>query len=334
MLKPIKQRPLRGAGRPVLFPSPFVRLALVALLTLVLVLTTKPGAYQVALASDPVIAAAGDIACDPANSNFNGGLGTSVCRQKYTSDLLINTGLTAVLDLGDNQYACGGYDAYLDSYALSWGRVKSITRPVPGNHEYITSGGTDCSSNAAGYFKYFGSGAGQSGKGYYSFNVGAWHIIALNSNCSQIGGCSSGSAEYNWLKSDLSSHTNLCTLAFWHHTLFSSGGFTSTSIKPFWTLLYSYHADVILNGHAHIYERFAPQTPSGTADSSHGIRQFTVGTGGANHTTIGTVAANSQVRNATTFGVLRLTLHSGSYSWKFVPQSGQTFTDSGSTACH
>ncbi len=309
-------------------------LIVAGILALLLSTAIQPSGYQIALASDPVIAAAGDIACDPTSPVYHDGSGTSTsCRQKYTSNLLVNTGLTAVLVLGDNQYDCGGYDAFVDVYKPTWGRVKSITHPVVGNHEYLTTGGTDCSTNAAGYFQYFGSLAGSPSKGYYSFNIGAWHIIALNSNCSHVGGCGSGSPQYNWLKWDLASHTNLCTLAFWHHPLFSSGGYTSAAVQAFWNLLYTCHADVILNGHAHIYERFAPQTPSGTADS-HGLREFIVGTGGENHTSIGTIAANSQVRNNTTFGVLELTLHSGSYSWKFVPESGQTFTDSGSTSCH
>src|SRR5512146_977053 len=149
----------------------------------------------VSAASDPVIAAAGDIACDPANANFNSGNGTSNnCRQKYTSDLLVNAGLAGVLDLGDNQYYCGGYQAFLQSYNLSWGRVKPITHPSVGNHEYLTSGGTDCSptANAAGYFQYFGSAAGV---GYYSFNIGAWHLISLDTNCGAVGGCGATSPQ-------------------------------------------------------------------------------------------------------------------------------------------
>ncbi len=310
-----------------------VRVLLVGLLAFVLVFAFRPTAYQVVEASDPVIAAAGDIACDPSSPTYNSGNGSSTsCHQKYTSNLLVNTGLTAVLDLGDNQYNCGGYTAYKEVYDPTWGRVLSMTHPVPGNHEYLTSGGTDCGSNAAGYFEYFGSSAGPSGKGYYSYNIGAWHIIALNSNCSQVGGCGSGTPQYNWLKNDLATHSNFCTLAYWHHPLFSSGGYTSAAVKAFWDLLYTYHADVVLNGHAHIYERFAPQTPSGTASTS-GMREFIVGTGGGNHTAIGTIAANSQVINNNTFGVLRLILHSGSYVWSFTPESGATFTDSGSTAC-
>ena len=287
-------------------------------------------------ASDPVIAAAGDIACDPSESSFKGGNGTaSECRQKYTSNLLVNAGLSKVLALGDNQYFCGGYQAFLKSYALSWGRVKSITRPVVGNHEYLESGGTDCSTNAAGYFKYFGAKAGDPTQGYYSYNVGAWHLIALNSNCSDAGGCGAASPQGKWLAADLAAHQTACTLAYWHIPLFSSSGsLQSTSTRPLWQILYDHGTDVILNGHSHFYERFAPQTPAGKSDSAHGIREFVVGTGGATHTGIGTVAANSQVRNNTTYGVLELTLHPSSYSWKFVHEAGKTFSDSGTTNCH
>jgi hypothetical protein len=296
------------------------------------------GLFKAAAASDPVIAAAGDIACDPGTSAFNGGKGTSSsCRQEYTSNLLVNGGFAAILSLGDNQYYCGGYQAFLESYDPSWGRVKSITHPVVGNHEYLTSGGTGCDSSnigAAGYFQYFGSAAGTKGQGYYSFDVGAWHLIALNSNCSESGGCTSTSPQYQWLQADLSAHPNQCTLAYWHIPLFSSGGRANAGTKPLWQLLYNAHADLVLNGHDHIYERFAPQTASAVLDQANGIREFIVGTGGADHTTITTVAANSQVRNTTTFGILKLTLHSASYDWQFVPEAGATFTDSGSQACH
>ena len=296
------------------------------------------GIQIVRAAGDPVIAAAGDIACDPTNSNFNGGLGLNgSCHQKYTSDLLVNSGLAAVLNLGDNQYYCGGLQAYQQSYDLSWGRVKSITHPSVGNHEYLTSGGTGCditNEGAAGYFNYFGAAAGTVGQGWYSFDVGAWHIIALNSNCGDAGGCGTSSPQYAWLQSDLAAHNNFCTLAFWHIPLFSSGGRASPNTQQFWNLLYNNNADLILNGHDHIYERFAPQNPSGVADSVSGIRQITVGSGGANHTSITTIVANSEVRNADTYGVLKLTLHSNGYDWQFVPESGKTFTDTGSGLCH
>ena len=289
-------------------------------------------------ASDPVIAAAGDIACDPGSVSFNGGNGSATaCRQKYTSDMLVNAGLAAVLPLGDIQYFCGGYQAFLQSYDLSWGRVKDITRPVVGNHEYLTSGGTDCNpanQGAAGYFNYFGAAAGNPGQGYYSYDIGDWHLIALNSSCGDAGGCSAISPQGRWLAADLAANSKWCTLAYWHIPLFSSGGRAEVNSQELWQILYDNHVDVVLNGHDHIYERFAPQTPGGIADPLRGIRQFTVGTGGSNHTSLTTIAANSEERNTNTFGVLKLTLHLTGYTWEFVPEPGGTFTDQGSQECH
>jgi chitodextrinase len=291
---------------------------------------------------DPVIAAAGDIACDPLNSNFNGGHGSSnSCHQMSVSDLLVNAGLAAVLDLGDNQYYCGGLAAYQQSYDPSWGRVKNITYPAVGNHEYITSpgsgGSTGCNTSnagAQGHFAYFGASAGDPSKGYYSFDIGTWHLIMLNSNCGSAGGCSASTAQGQWLRADLAAHTNFCTLAYWHVPVFSSGGRASTTYRTFWDALYAADADVVLAGHDHIYERFAPQTPTGARDLSRGIREFVVGTGGANHTSIPSVKPNSEVRNSDTYGVLKLTLHPTNYDWQFVPEAGGTFTDSGTGQCH
>jgi hypothetical protein len=315
-----------------------VTLAAVPLVVLlVLPVWSRPTAHAT---TDPKIAAAGDIACDPANSNFNHGNGENgVCEELATSNLMVNNGYAAVLPLGDNQYYCGSLSAFNSSYDPSWGRLKSITHPAIGNHEYLTSGdseATGCNNSnagAAGYFNYFGSAAGQSGEGYYSYNVGTWHLIALNSNCGDAGGCDSGSAQYTWLENDLKAHTNTCTLAYWHIPLFSSGGRAESNSQPFWNLLYRYHADVVLNGHDHIYERFAPQDPSGVRRTKRGIREFIVGTGGANHTSITTVAHNSQVRNDDTYGILRLTLHRTSYRWRFIPEAGSSFSDSGGKAC-
>jgi chitodextrinase len=289
--------------------------------------------------ADPLIAAVGDIACDPSNSSFNGGLGTSSsCRQKYVADLLVNAAPSAVLILGDNQYYCGGYQAFQQSYDLSWGRLKAVTHPAVGNHEYLTSGGTDCNAQnagASGYFRYFGAAAGAQGKGYYSFDIGAWHLIALNSNCGDAGGCGPSSQQGIWLRNDLASHPNFCTLAYWHIPLFSSGGRANNNSRTFWDALYASDADLVLVAHDHLYERFAVQRPDGTADSTRGLREFVVGTGGANHTAFtSTIFPNSEVRNDTTYGALLLTLHPTSYDWQFVSEAGKTFTDAGTTQCH
>jgi hypothetical protein len=294
------------------------------------------------LPGDPVIAAAGDIACDPAARGFHDGNGTANgCSALKTSNLLVGAPLDGVLPLGDNQYECGGLLAFQRSYALSWGRVDpAIIHPVAGNHEYETKAqdpnGTDCSTtaNAAGYFAYFGAAAGNPGQGYYSYDIGAWHLIALNANCKFVA-CKAGSAQEVWLKSDLQSHANQCTLAYWHQPRFSSGsGGGTSSVGAFWNDLYANHAEIVLNGHLHTYERFAPLNPSGAVDNTNGIREFIVGTGGDNHGKFKTIHAGSQVRNTTTYGVLELTLGADSYSWSFVPVTGGTFTDSGTTDCH
>jgi calcineurin-like phosphoesterase family protein len=290
--------------------------------------------YWKKLTPDPVIAAAGDIVCGPGSPGYNGGLGTATeCRQKYTSDLLVNANLSAVLPLGDNQYEDGALSKYQQAYASTWGRVKGITRPVPGNHEYSSAG-------AQGYFDYFnGVGnatgpAGEPGKGYYSFRVGSWRLIALNSNCAQIGGCGAGSPQEQWLKAELA-RPAACTLAFWHHPRFSSGTHgSSTSMQAIWKDLYDQNADVVLSGHDHLYERFAPQTATGSLDFNRGIREFVVGTGGKSHYGFGTIRPYSEVRNSDTFGVLKLTLRPGAYEWQFVPEAGHSFTDSGTGYCH
>jgi len=288
--------------------------------------------------NDPVIAAAGDIACDPSSSSFRNGNGsTNSCHQKVTSDILVNTNLAAVLALGDNQYYCGSLTSFMMSYNLSWGRVKAITHPAIGNHEYLTSGGTGCdatNTGAIGYFAYFGAAAGNFGQGYYSYDIGTWHLIALNTNCTPAGGCSATSPQGRWLQADLLAHKNKCTLAYWHIPLFSSGGRPASNSRSLWSTLYNNNADLILEAHDHIYERFAPQTSTGVLDTARGIRSFVVGTGGANHTSIETVFPNSEVRNSDTYGVLMLTLHPNSYEWNFVHEPGKTFNDSGSGVCH
>lgn len=280
-----------------------------------------------ALAQPLTIAAAGDIACAPDSADFNGGAGTpDHCQMRATSDLILKMKPQAVLALGDEQYDAGQYENFLRSYDLTWGRFKDITHPVPGNHEYYSKG-------AAGYYRYFGSAAGDPDKGYYSFDLGAWHFIALNSSCDAVGGCGTGSPQERWLKADLAAHPGRCILAYWHEPRFSSGfhGLIQR-FRAFWDDLYAAGADLVLNGHDHDYERFAPQDPSGRADP-HGIREFVVGTGGESHYPFIFPRANSEVRNSHVFGVLFLTLHPDGYSWKFTSTQGD-FSDSGSGVCH
>lgn len=230
-----------------------------------------------------------------------------------------------VFTLGDNVYDNGTATEFTNCYNPTWGRHKSRTLPSPGNHDYNTAG-------ASGYYGYFGAAAGDPAKGYYSYDLGDWHIIALNSNIAR----DAASAQIAWLTSDLAANTKTCTLAYWHHPRFSSGleHGNDTSVQPFWDALYAANADVVLSGHDHDYERFAPQTPTGVADAAGGIREFVVGTGGRSHYSLGTLKANSQVFDGTTYGVLRLTLSAGGYSWQFVPVPGGQFTDSGTGTCH
>jgi acid phosphatase type 7 len=232
-----------------------------------------------------------------------------------------------VFTLGDNAYNSGTSAEFANCYNPTWGRHKARTKPSVGNHEYLTSG-------ASGYFGYFGAAAGDPKKGYYSYDRGDWHVIVLNSNCSQVP-CAAGSAQDTWLRADLANHPNKCTLAYFHAPLYSSGQHgNSTSVRPFWEALYKANADVVLSGHEHDYERFAPQNPYGAFDSARGIREFVVGTGGTYLRPFGTIKPNSVSRNATTHGVLKLTLNSSGYAWKFVPVAGKTFTDSGTASCH
>jgi acid phosphatase type 7 len=276
----------------------------------------------------PVIAAAGDIACDPADGSFRNGRGTSsACRQLATSNLLLHGRYDAVLTLGDNQYEDGSYGKYLVSYGRSWGRVKRITHPAPGNHEYETDA-------ASGYFRYFGRAAGPPGRGFYSFDIGTWHLISLDSSCSEVGGCDIGSPQQRWLRRDLTSQRASCTLAYWHHPRFSSGAHGSEdSVDGLFRTLYANGADVVLVGHDHDYERFAPLDPAGDPDPARGIREFVVGTGGKSHHGFESRERGSQLRDATTFGVLALTLRPSGYDWRFVPAVG-SFADRGSGRCH
>jgi hypothetical protein len=279
---------------------------------------------------DPVIVATGDIACGPTdhtqlNNDTSGEV--SVCRQMATSNLIMRIHPAAVLELGDNQYPVGRYKSYQRYFGASWGRFDSISHPVPGNHEYL-------SRAASGYYRYFGAAAGDPSRGYYSYDLGSWHLIALNAECGFIGGCSSGSPEERWLAADLRQHSAACILAYWHQPRFSSGQHgDEPAYDAFWRDLFAAHADVVLNGHDHDYERFAPQDPSGRADLS-GISEFVVGTGGKSHYRFKKVIQpNSVARNDTASGVLVMTLHPDGYSWRFESVTG-SFQDSGTARCH
>jgi hypothetical protein len=266
--------------------------------------------------SDPVIAAAGDIACAP------GSTVTAVkCRHQATSDLVFDQAPDAVLSLGDHQYEDGTLAEFMAAYDPTWGRFKGRTYPTPGNHEYHAPG-------APGYFAYFGDRAGTSDEGYYSFDLGTWHLVSLNYYV-PIG---TSSEQLTWLKQDLAADDSACTLAFMHRARFSSSTHgAAPGAVPAWTALDNEDADVMLAAHDHTYERFAPQDPSGSADAS-GIREFVVGTGGAELYSFASIAPNSQFRYNSTSGVLFMTLHPTGYDWEYRSESG-TVIDSGTGTC-
>src|SRR5215218_7052284 len=273
-------------------------------------------------AGDPVVVAAGDIASCESNGD------------EATAHLLARIHGT-VLTLGDNAYDEGTAATFRECYGPSWGRYKARTRPAPGNHDY--SGGEASIGSAKGYFAYFRKYAGYPFKGYYSYNLGQWHLISLNSNCAEVDHCVSSSPQMRWLKANLAATSDKrCTLAYFHHPRFSSGEEHGSieEVKPLWDALYAAGVEVVLSGHEHNYERFAPQDPEGRADPERGIREFVVGTGGESHYPIFEPIANSEIHNDHTYGVLKLTLHPKGYEWRFVPAGGWTFTDSGSGWCH
>jgi hypothetical protein len=225
---------------------------------------------------------------------------------------------------GDIAYESGTTQEFTNCFEPSWGRHKARTRPAPGNHEYVTA-------NAAPYYAYFGTNAGPTGRGYYSFDVGAWHIVSLNSNVDGT----AGSPQEQWLRADLGASNASCTLAYWHHPLFSSGLQGNHAIvRDIWRALYDFNVDVVISGHDHDYERFAPQTAEGVADPSRGIREFVVGTGGRSLTPIIIARPNSERRFDGGYGVLRLLLDAQSYSWEFVPVAPGLTVDSGNGVCH
>jgi hypothetical protein len=289
---------------------------------------------QPALAADVTIAAAGDIACDPSPSSPDGpyfglpnGPFPDRCHMGDTASLIkSDPSISAVLALGDEQYMNGAYSKFLASYDKTWGAFKAITHPVPGNHDWS-------SGSIQGYLDYFKLTMPT----YYSFDIGDWHIVALDSNCKKIGGCTSTSPEGTWFKKDLESHPVACTLAFWHHPRFSSTTTATYGMKPFWNIAYSHNVDLILNGHRHEYERFAPQNPSGGLDTVRGIVQIIIGTGGketqASSPWPGPWRPNSAAFNDRTFGIGKLTLHPGSYDFTYL-STDDSYKDTTSGNCH
>lgn len=238
-----------------------------------------------------------------------------------------------VFAAGDLAYDRGTAEEFSKCYDSTWGKFKDRTRPVPGNHEYASAGGL-------AYFAYWGERAGPRGKGYYSYELGNWHIVALNTNCDApgVGGCGSGSEQEKWLRGDLAAHLKSCIVAYGHHALYSSGLLKRHAMHPelrdLWRDLYAAHAEVMLAGHEHSYERFAPQDPDGHLDPQNGIREIVVGTGGRSHDPLGLAMPNSEQRNADTFGVLKLTLSAAKYTWEFVPVNGEEgFHDAGEGTC-
>jgi PKD repeat protein len=279
--------------------------------------TATKADYVVAVHVDPVLVGAGDIAdCGLTDDEATGALVAKIPGTVFTT--------------GDNAYDNGTAAEFANCYDPSWGRFKARTRPAPGNHDYNTPGAT-------GYYGYFGSAAGDPAKGYYSYDYGGWHVVVLNAECDSVGGCGAGSAQELWLRADLAAHPTTCTAAMWHEPRFSSG--TDHGDDPrsqaFWEDLYYGGADVIINGHDHDYERFAPMDAAGNADATYGIRAFVVGTGGKElNGFVSKVNRNSVARDSRDHGVLKLTLHDGSYDWEFVPvPGGSGFTDSGTASC-
>jgi acid phosphatase type 7 len=303
--------------------------------------TNEPLPSPKSTAAPVIVAAVGDMSCPVSDPSFRGGRGTdTLCRDGDVSDLVVKGDYDAFLSLGDQQYLNGELADFRRAYDLSFGRVKSTTYPVPGNHEYSLD------RRARGYFAYFGPRARP--PGYYSFDLGSWHVIALNTNCAFVEGklgdndCADGSPQERWLRKDLAANEAKCTLAFWHHPRFTSSNekevtdTPSTYHEAFWKDLYRAGADVIVNAHAHHYERLAPQTPDGKLDRTKGIHQFIVGGGGKDVDDFGEIYRNSAA-HAQAFGILRLELGEGSFKWRFVPIKGQPtedFRDEGSAACH
>lgn len=263
---------------------------------------------------DPVLVGAGDIADCSSDGDAQ------------TASLLDSIRGT-VFTAGDNAYPSGTARQFADCYGPTWGRHLARTKPAPGNHDWETK-------DLAGYYGYFGTVAHPDGASWYSYDLGSWHVIVLDSDCEQAGGCDAGSAQGKWLAADLAASKAACTMAIWHHPRFSSGQHGNDSaVGPFWRALYDAGADVVVNGHDHDYERFTPQDPDARADDARGLREFVVGTGGAELRDFQAPRPNSLVRAGFSFGVVRFVLHPSGYDWRFISTDGQ-FTDSGASACH
>ena len=282
---------------------------------------TRTWTVQLPLSGDSVLVGAGDIAsCGNDNDEATARLLDGVVAQHPQA---------RVFTIGDNVYDNGTTTEFNNCYGPTWGRHKARTRPAPGNHEYGTAG-------AAGYFGYFGAAAGTAGQGYYDYMEGGWHVIVLNSQCGAIGGCHEGSAQEQWLRARLSEVGAECTVAMWHHPRFSSGTVhgSNPATLPLWQALYEHGAELVLNGHDHIYERFAPQTADGILDTTHGVRQITAGLGGRSRYGLTTAAPNSLVRYSADYGVLKLTLHNGSYDFEMLRAGDAAVIDSDTASCH
>jgi acid phosphatase type 7 len=246
-----------------------------------------------------------------------------------TAGLLANFPNAAIFTAGDSSNEQATLTQYVECFGPTWGTYKARIHPAPGNHDYVQP-------FAEGYFQYFGAAAGDPAKGYYSFDLGAWHVLVINSNCIDAGGCEAGSPQYKWVQKDLATHPTLCSLAIWHAPTFSSGYHgNNPEMDAIWKALYNAGAELVISGHDHDYERFAPQNPLGELDPDYGMRQFVVGTGGSwQRTNLGRHISHSQKLIVGVHGVLDLKLHPGSYDWQFIPEPGKTKTDSGSTVCH
>lgn len=223
-----------------------------------------------------------------------------------------------IFTTGDNVYSNGKLKEFMDCYHPTWGKHKNRTMPAPGNHEYNSTG-------AAGYYRYFGV------RSYYAYNRGSWRIYALNS---EINTTATG-RQAAWLKKDLAANPRKCVLAYWHKPRWSSGSThgSDSTMQALWSILVDAKAELVVSGHEHNYERFAPMNKNGQLDRN-GVRQIVVGTGGVGHYGFKSSLSASRVRNSNTYGVLKLTLHPDRYIWKFVPIAGQSFTDGGVTRCH